>query len=191
MKPEDVHTFFYDPVAERWKKLDRTAIDATEHVIHSSTTHFTIMVDAVLTVPKNPSPLSLDPTGLSSIGAASPAANIDLIEAPQANSTGDARLSLPLRLPKARGNYSPALNISYASSSGNSWVGVGWDLALSRVEIDSRWGVPTYASLDDPRYVLDGAELVPTLDTDGPKCSDSSTAKRYHTRTALPRGKHS
>jgi hypothetical protein len=182
MKPEDVHTFYYDPAAERWKKLDRTAIDAGAHVIHSSTTHFTIMVDAVLTVPKNPSPLSLDPTSISSIGAASPAANIDLIEPPQANSTGDARMSLPIRVPKGRGAYTPALGISYSSSGGNGWLGVGWDLSISKIEIDTRWGVPTYQSLDAPRYVLDGAEIVPTLDADGPTCSDGSTAKRYHAR---------
>jgi RHS repeat-associated protein len=180
MKPEDVNTFYYDPAAERWKKLDRTAIDVGAHVIHSSTTHFTIMVDAVLTVPKNPSPLSLDPTSISSIGAASPAANIDLIEQPQANSTGDARVSLPIRVPKGRGAYTPALGISYSSSAGNGWLGVGFDLAVSKIEIDSRWGVPTYADAAAPRYLLDGAELVPSPEpAEGPTCDNGH---RYRAR---------
>lgn len=182
MKPEDVHTYYFDPKAERWHKLERTAVDVGDRVVRSSTGHYTIMIDAVLTVPKNPSPLSLDPTALTSIAAASPAANIDLIEPPTASSSGDARVSLPIRLPSSRGNYAPSLAISYASSGGNSWLGVGWDLSISRVEIDTRWGVPTYSIIDEPRYLLDGAALVPTLENEGPRCQDGRAGRRYHTR---------
>jgi len=97
MTPDDVHAYFYDPKAEHWTRLDRTAIDVGERVTHSASLHFTILINAVLTVPKNPSPLSFDPTALSAIAAASPAANIDVIEPPTANSSGDARLTLPIR----------------------------------------------------------------------------------------------
>jgi len=180
MKPDDVHTFYFDPAAERWKKLDRTSIDVGDRVIHSATDHFTIMVDAVLAVPKNPSPLSFDPTALSSIGAASPAANIDVIEPPQANAMGDAKLSLPIRLPAGRGAYSPSLALTYSSSAGNGWVGVGWDLNISKIEIDTRWGVPTYTDGESPRYLLDGAELVPSDEpAEGPTCAN---ARRYRAR---------
>ncbi|MDB4955202.1 MAG: repeat protein, partial [Myxococcales bacterium] len=182
MTAEDVNTFYFDPKDEKWKKLPRHAIDMGDHVTRSATDHFTIMIDAVLAVPKNPSPLSLDPTALTSIGAASPAANIDLIEPPQSNSTGDARLSLPIRVPKGRGAYTPSLGIGYSSSAGNGWLGVGWDLSVSKIEIDTRWGVPTYADDEDPRYVLDGSELVPTLETEGPSCQAGQTGRRYHAR---------
>ena len=181
MKPEDVNTYFYDPVARHWQKLDRTAIDVAEHDIHSATSHFTIMIDAVLALPKNPSPRSLDPTALSSSPAASPAANIDLIEPPEATSTGDARTALPIRAPSGRGAYTPSLAISYDSSAGNGWLGVGWEVHISRVEIDTRWGVPSYAPGEEPRYLLDGAELVPTTETEGPGCT-VGTGRRYHTR---------
>ena len=178
----DVHTFYFDTTAQRWKQLDRVAVDTGERTVHSSTDHFTVMVDAVLAVPKDPTPRSFDPTALSSIGAASPAANIDLIEPPQATSSGDAMTSLPIRVPQGRGAYTPALAISYASSRANGWLGVGWDLAMPRVEIDTRWGVPTYGPTEEPRYLLDGAELVPTTDSDGPTCQSGTTSKRYHTR---------
>lgn len=182
MSPDDVHTYYFDPADERWKKLERAAVDLGDHVIRSRTEHFTIMIDAVLAVPKNPAPLSFDPTAESSIGAANPAANIDMIEPPQANSQGDARLSLPIRAPAGRGAYSPNLAIAYSSANGNGWLGVGWDIPVSRVEIDTRWGVPTYGENEDPRYLLDGAELVPTLDNDGPLCQDGGHGRRYHTR---------
>jgi RHS repeat-associated protein len=189
MTVDDVHTFYFDPVATRWKKLERKAIDIGEGTLRSTTNHFTIMIDAVLTVPKNATPLSFDPTTLSGIAAASPAANIDFIDPPSPNSTGDARLALPIRLPRGRGAYSPALSIAYASGGGNGWLGVGWDLTISKIEIDTRWGVPDYAEIGpahthatEARYLLDGAELVPTLDSDGPGCSDGSAGRRYHTR---------
>ena len=182
MTSEDVHTYYFDPKAERWKRLERKTIDVGDRVLRSSTDHFTIMINAVLAVPKNPAPLSYDPTALTSIAAASPAANIDLIEPPQPNSSGDARLALPIRAPNGRGAYSPSPSIGYASSAGNSWLGVGWDLSLSRVEIDSRWGVPTYGANEEPRYLLDGAELVPTLEDEGPRCRDGNAGRRYRLR---------
>lgn len=182
MTPEDVHTFFYDPVAEHWKQLDRRTIDVGQKILRSATNHFTIMINAVLTVPKNSAPLAFDPTSLSSIAAASPAANIDFIEPPSANSAGDARVALPIRLPQGRGAYSPSLAINYSSAGGNGWLGVGFDLSTSKVEIDTRWGVPTYAANEEPRYMLDGSALVPTLEVDGPKCQDGNPGRRYRSR---------
>lgn len=184
MKPDDIRAFYFDPNAKRWKPLDRVAVDVSEHVTRSATKHFTIMINAVLTVPKNASPLSLDPTALSSIGAASPATNIDLIEPPSANSTGDARVSLPILLPAARGAYAPQLGFGYSSSGGSSWMGVGWDLQMpmSAIEIDSRWGVPRYTHGEEPRYLIDGAELVPTLETDGPTCAGGVPQRRFRAR---------
>jgi RHS repeat-associated protein len=182
MSPEDIHTYFYDEKAERWKPIERKTIDVGERVLRSTSDHFTIMINAVLAVPKNPAPLSHDPTALSSIAAASPAANIDLVEPPQAISSGDARLGIPIRLPAGRGAYTPSVNINYNSAGGNGWLGIGWDLALSRVEIDTRWGVPAYGQNEEPRYLLDGAELVPTLEDEGPRCQDGRAGRRYHLR---------
>jgi RHS repeat-associated protein len=178
----DVQTFFFDPTTETWKALPPPAIDLADSTAHSATNHFTIMINAVLAVPTDPKPLSFDPAALSSIGAASPGAGIDLIEPPQPSPTGEARVALPIEVPTGRGAYTPSLAISYASTSGNSWLGVGWDLHLSRIEIDTRWGAATYADGDGVRYAFDSSELVPTLDDDGPSCSEGATARRYHAR---------
>lgn len=180
MTIDDVHTYFYDPIAKHWKRLDRVATDVGDQIVRSRTTHFTIMIDAVLATPKNPTPLGFDPTLLTSIPAASPTAGIDLIEPPTANSMGDARVALPIRIPAARGQHSPSLAIDYNSSAGNSWLGLHWDLQLPRIEIDTRWGVPRYDG--NERYLLDGAALVPTTETEGPKCQDGKPGLRFHTR---------
>jgi RHS repeat-associated protein len=182
MTPSDVYTYFFDPDAKRWAKLPRQAVDLGERITRSSTDHFTIMINAVLAVPRNPTPLAHDPTALTSIGAGSPAANIDFIEPPAPSSTGDAHVALPIRLPQGRGAYMPSLEISYSSAGGDGWLGAGWNLPLSRIEVDTRWGVPTYTAAERVRYLLDGAELVPTTERDGPSCTAGGPGQRFRLR---------
>ncbi|HWO22671.1 MAG TPA: toxin TcdB middle/N-terminal domain-containing protein [Kofleriaceae bacterium] len=182
MTPDDVYIYSFDLKAQRWGKLPRRSIDLGERITRSSADHFTIMINAVLAVPRNPTPLAHDPTALTSIGAASPASNIDFIEPPAPSPTGDAHVSLPVRLPQGRGAYSPSLEISYSSAGGNGWLGVGWELPLSRIEIDTRWGVPTYTAAEHVRYLLDGAELVPTTEHDGPGCTAGGPGQRFRLR---------
>jgi RHS repeat-associated protein len=180
MTPQDVKTFYFDPADRKWKPLERGAIDPVEHVVHSATDHFTIMIDAVLATPKSPTPLSFDPTAMSGIAAASPADMMDIIAPPEAQQSGDARLSLPIRVPAGRGAYSPSLAVAYSSASSSGWLGMGWDVAISHVDIDTRWGVPTYDT--EARYTIDGAELIPTSETEGPICQSGSAGHRYRTR---------
>ncbi|HEY4176751.1 MAG TPA: SpvB/TcaC N-terminal domain-containing protein [Kofleriaceae bacterium] len=181
MTVDDVHTYFFDEDAGKWVRLPRAAIDVGQRTMRSTTNHFTIMINAVIAVPKNPTPLSFDPTALGAIAAASPTANVALIPEPTANSSGDARTALPLKLPGGRGAFSPSLAIGYSSSSGNGWLGVGWDLTSPKIEVDTRWGTPRF-SPDQDRYLLNGAALVPTTDTDGPRCENGTPGLRYHER---------
>ncbi|MEP6862912.1 MAG: SpvB/TcaC N-terminal domain-containing protein [Deltaproteobacteria bacterium] len=180
MSVDKVHTFYFDVQDNKWKQLTRTAVDIAEHVTHSATDHFTIMIDAVLAEPKNPTPMSFDPTAMSSIAGATPADNMDLIAPPEASSTGDAHVALPIRIPPGRGAFTPSMSIAYSSAGSNGWLGVGWDLAISHIEIDTRWGVPSYEH--EPRYILDGAEVIPTSETEGPLCQNGSQGHRYRSR---------
>ena len=102
------------------------------------------MINATLTVPDHPQAVNFNPTQIKDIKAADPGAEINLIEAPQANNTGDARLSYPLQLPPGRAGLQPQLAIQYNSSGGNGWLGLGWDLSMPSITIDTRWGVPRY-----------------------------------------------
>src|SRR5205814_111477 len=43
------------------------------------------------------------------------------------------------------------------------WVGVGWDLTIPHIEVDTRFGVPEYDG--NERYLLNGAALVPGATT--------------------------
>ncbi|HEY4243548.1 MAG TPA: SpvB/TcaC N-terminal domain-containing protein [Kofleriaceae bacterium] len=184
MTANDVRTFTYDVTTKHWKKHDRLAVDLGLHTIHSSMLQAGTTIAAVLATPKNPTPLSFNPTTLSGVAAASPAAGIDLIEPPGASQQGDARVGLPIRIPAGRGDFMPTLGINYSSSGDNGWLGVGWNLSVPRIEIDTRWGAPTYSfgQSYEPRYLLDGTELVATDDVDGPACTDHSAGQRFHPR---------
>jgi hypothetical protein len=187
----DIQTYYYDEDNQRWEPLDKLETDIGTKKIKSKTTHFTIMINAVLMAPDNSNPTAFTPTDLASIAAADPAAGIDFIQPPTGNSSGDVGVSFPLWVPPGRGAFSPSLSASYSSGGGNGWMGVGWDLKISNIQIDTRFGVPTYEANEEPPYLLDGQALVPVpfghnIDADlvssMPKCTDGSDGKQYQPR---------
>ncbi|HUG84759.1 MAG TPA: SpvB/TcaC N-terminal domain-containing protein, partial [Euzebya sp.] len=94
---------------------------------------------------------------------ADPTAGLSLIDPPQATNQGNAELGYPLLVPPGRADVQPDLALTYDSSGGNGWVGVGWDLGVGEVGIDTRWGAPRYLpDLESETYVLDGEVLAPT-----------------------------
>src|SRR6185369_5182932 len=125
----------------------------------AETTHFTDFMAATIVMPEHPGLQSINPTSLKSIALADPKAGVQMIEPPQANSQGTANLELPIVVPPGRLGMQPSLKITYDSSAGNGWLGVGWNLSISSIEIDTRFGVPTYNG--NERYMIDGEELTP------------------------------
>ena len=94
-----------------------------------------------------------------------PASNLSLVDAPDAQSDGAARLSYPLVLPKGRG-LTPDLSLDYDSSSDDSWAGLDWDLSVGDISVDTRWGAPRFkADKETESYDIDGALLTPNAIT--------------------------
>ncbi|WP_257456314.1 SpvB/TcaC N-terminal domain-containing protein [Archangium lipolyticum] len=168
--PEDIQTFYYDETLKRWEPLARAGVVREREVVESLTDHFTIMINALVVTPEHPQLASFDPNRLKGIKAATPAAGIQLIQPPQASSSGDAVLSYPLELPPGRLGVQPSLALGYNSARGNGWMGLGWDIGLSAIEAETRWGVPRYdAALETETYLLDGAQLSPTAHRSQPR----------------------
>ncbi len=159
--PEEIRTYYFDDAQDHWIALPRRAVIRATRRVVSETTHFTFMINAVLVLPDHPGPASFNPNSIKDLKAADPSTGIDLVQPPDASSQGSAQLVHPIRLPKARGAQQPDLRLAYDSSAGNGWAGIGWDLPVSSVQLDTRWGVPD-PMLGEPRYLLDGAQLVPT-----------------------------
>ncbi|MEU4162124.1 SpvB/TcaC N-terminal domain-containing protein [Actinoplanes sp. NPDC026670] len=160
--PQDVHTFWFDDTAGCWKALERVRVDEKNHLIVSTTDHFTDMVNAVLALPESPRGTAFNPTQIKDLEAASPAQGINLVQPPVAAGTGEARLSYPIELPPGRAGLQPQLAVGYDSSAANGWLGLGWNLATSAITVDTRWGVPRYdTALETETYLLAGEQLGP------------------------------
>ena len=67
--------------------------------------------------------------------------------------TGRFTYSVPINVPPGRQNSQPNLALSYNSSVGNGWCGVGWNLEIGKIERETRYGVPVlYATNGVSRY---------------------------------------
>ena len=101
-------------------------------------------------------------------------------------SSGAYQTAVPIEVPTYHG-LEPRLGFVYNSNSGNSWLGVGWNLSgLSTIRRASPGqGAPNYD--DNDVFYLDGMELIPCTETmQSPSCkypaSASPSYKAYTTK---------
>ena len=158
----DVNMYYYDETLLRWQQLTRVKVDAAALQLSSLSDHFTDIINSTLVVPEHPQALSFNPNSIKDIKAADPSANVNLIEPPKANNKGTASLSYPIEVPPGRNKLQPNLAIQYNSSGGNGWMGMGWDLPMPAITIDTRWGAARYTpDKESDTYLLDGEQLSP------------------------------
>ncbi len=67
--------------------------------------------------------------------------------------TGTMIYGIPIEVPSGRHGMEPSLALSYNSSNGNGWVGVGWDLEVGAIERGARFGV-NYNDNAASQYIL-------------------------------------
>jgi len=157
---QDIKTFYFDKAEKKWIALDKDSINWKQNILVSNTTHFTDMVNGVLKVPESPETGSYAPNSIKDIKAANPSEGIVSIAPPSPNSMGSVTTSFPIKLPAGRAGMQPSLSVSYNSEGGNGWLGLGWDLSIPAVTIDTRWGVPTYnTGKETELYTLGGEQL--------------------------------
>lgn len=113
--------------------------------------------------------------------AADPGEGLFFMNAPVANSSGNALLNFNLKLPEGRLGMQPALSIQYNNEGGSTWLGYGWNMTIPAVGIETRWGVPRYdAALETEVYTLNGEQLAPlNIRTD---LVARTTEKRFYPR---------
>ena len=78
--------------------------------------------------------------------------------------------------------------MSYNSGGADGWLGVGWDIPIQSITVDTRWGVPRYDNgrlvADHPKetesYLLNGQELTPVFNRGA--LLDRAADRVFHTR---------
>lgn len=178
----DVFMYYYAESQKAWKRLRRlntasakTALSNTNAassvispvlstqtssgvgVIVSETDHFTDIINGTITVPEQPDPLLYNPNTIKDIKVGDPAEGVNLIEPPAANNMGEARLSYPIEVPPGRRGMQPHIAVLYNSSNENGWLGVGWDIPVRAIAVDTKFGVPRYDGTE--KYLLDGESI--------------------------------
>ena len=124
-------------------------------------------INAVLKTPEMPETSAYTPTSIKELKAADPLEGMTLIQPPTANNNGTANLSYPIEIPAGRQGMQPNLALTYSSGGGNGWLGVGWDISIPSITVETRWGVPRYdQSKESEVYVYEGEQLV-TKDGNG------------------------
>ncbi|MFH0757955.1 MAG: SpvB/TcaC N-terminal domain-containing protein, partial [Bacteroidota bacterium] len=73
--------------------------------------------------------------------------------------TGSFTHAIPLVVPPGTHGLQPNLALSYNSSSGNGWCGVGWDLSLGIIQRSTKNGIPKYDNTDT--FIFSSQELTP------------------------------
>ena len=165
--PDDIYTSFYDTATLAWVRLERVGVDTVTHEIVSLTTHFTDFINELLKAPEMPETQGFVPTAMTDLEAVNPLDGLPIVQPPTANNNGTANITYPIDIPAGRGGMQPNLALTYSSTGGSGWLGVGWDIPVSSITLDTRWGVPRY----DPKYeteiyLLDGEQLI-TKNADG------------------------
>lgn len=161
--PEDIRTYYFDDKKREWISLILDSIDLSTHTVSSQTMHFTDMIDAILKVPESPQTQGYAPTSIKDFNSANPSEGISMIAPPVANQHGNGMISFDLKLPTGRQGMEPNLSLQYSNEGGNGWMGLGWDLHIPNITIDTRWGVPRYDSLlETETYTMEGEQLTPT-----------------------------
>lgn len=157
-KPQDIKTFYFDTNQRKWVALERDTILQDKKIIVSKTTHFTDFINGIIKVPESPETGSFTPTSIKDVKAADPAAGVVSIPPPTPNNMGSATTSFPIKLPAGRGGMQPSLSVNYNSEGGNGWMGIGWDISVPSISIDTRWGAPRYDNSSGPDLNCPGYE---------------------------------
>ena len=162
-----LYTYFYNEEEKRWDKLERINVDRGKGELISLSDHFTDMINSTLKMPESPKPLSFNPNSIKDIKAANPMAGIPEINGLEGTPFGSANFSLALNIPQGRNGMTPKVSIDYNSDNTNGWLGVGFDINIPCVSIDTRFGLPDYDDLSNNIYSLNGEELVILRDSNG------------------------
>ncbi|MCK4797106.1 MAG: VCBS repeat-containing protein, partial [Spirochaetes bacterium] len=153
-----VFLYYYDEVMGKWKHLKRESLDKDNNAITSVTNHLCQFYAGTMTISSEPPQakgINTDPINIQKVD---PMAGIKGIAPPTPNNRGTANVSYPIEVPAGINNLTPNVSINYSSDAREGNCGYGWNLGVSKIEIDTKDGVPNYGGND--KLLFDGREII-------------------------------
>ncbi|KXZ29959.1 hypothetical protein AYB33_02555 [Leptospira santarosai] len=89
---------------------------------------------------------------------AEPLAGAAFIAPPEMGHYGNVSLSYPIHTPAGKAGIEPKLSLSYSSTGGDGWLGVGWSLGLGSITRTPEYGALYYDARDS--FTWNGTKLV-------------------------------
>ena len=100
---------------------------------------------------------------------ADPLSGAAFIPPAQVNNFGAVSFSYKLEVPKGRAGVEPQIGLSYSSSGGDGWTGIGWSIGLGAISRTTQYGALRYDHNDT--FTVGGKRLIkvagPTLSANG------------------------
>lgn len=168
---KDVKTYYYDRQDRSWKAMPVDAVDLDKNTLTSTITDpggETDYINGIIKVPEQAETSNFVPTTLKDIEFANPSAGVVSIAPPTPNNMGAVTTSFPIKLPAGRQGMQPSLEVNYNSEGGNGWMGMGWDLSIPSIALNTKWGVPIFdGDMETELYSMSGQDLVLELPNNG------------------------
>ena len=196
-REHEISTFRFDYQQKKWQRTLIDSINTEQQYVILTVENGggdTDYVNGIIKNPESPETSSFTPTTTNDIPVANPVSKINMIAPPVANQQGSANVSYPIEIPAGINGFQPNISLTYNSDMKNGgWLGVGWDIPLETVEIDTRWGVPVFDNNKESEiYTINGEQLVfddQCLPNKIPCVGTRGTAdKQFYFRTGVKEG---
>ncbi|WP_407936729.1 SpvB/TcaC N-terminal domain-containing protein [Leptospira santarosai] len=89
---------------------------------------------------------------------ADPIAGASFVAPPELHHYGNVSLTYPIHTPPGRAGVEPKLSLTYSSTGGDGWLGVGWSLGLGSITRTPEYGALYYDARDS--FTWNGTRLV-------------------------------
>ena len=161
-KEEDIAAFTFDYKQKRWLQANIDSVNtAKKYIVLHTLLKQARYIAGVSRQPESPETGASAPTGFDDMPIANPGSKINLISPPTPNQQGSANVQYPIEIPAGIGGFQPSVSLVYNSDNKFGWAGTGWDIPVETIDLDTRWGVPTFSSTNESEiYTIAGEQLV-------------------------------
>tara|TARA_R110001592_G_scaffold262565_1_gene527660 strand:- start:34781 stop:45742 length:10962 start_codon:yes stop_codon:yes gene_type:complete len=172
----ELQVFYFDYQRKAWQGVEIDSIDTHGEIAFVPNKGQTQYFGALLKSPEMPEASAFAPTMIQGIEAANPAEGMNIMQPPSISRKGEANITYPLDIPSGRKGMQPNLALSYNSDGGSSWAGYGWDISISSISVDTKWGAPVFKSSEQSEmYIMDGN---PLIEEGGERANRSVSARK-------------